>query len=126
MPYCRITVEKFVFDKIENIIFPIYNQKVSEQMTIFEEKREKIFSTRKVQDILNDINLQRENWFFEKEFDDNLEQNLNKNLARRQLRKALKYRKGCDEFEKMSHVTSPREKMKHCQIAYSVLKTVFY
>ena len=52
MPYCRITVEKFVFDKIENIIFPIYNQKVSEQMTIFEEKREKIFSTRKVQDIL--------------------------------------------------------------------------
>jgi hypothetical protein len=26
----------------------------------------------------------------------------------------------------MTHVTSPREKMKHCQIAYSILKTVFY
>jgi hypothetical protein len=26
----------------------------------------------------------------------------------------------------MTHVTSPREKMKHCQIAYSVIKTIFY
>jgi hypothetical protein len=29
MPYCRITVEKYIFDKIENIIYPIYNYKVS-------------------------------------------------------------------------------------------------
>lgn len=26
----------------------------------------------------------------------------------------------------MSFVTNPREKMKHCQIAYSVLKTLVY
>ena len=24
------------------------------------------------------------------------------------------------------HVKSPREKMKHCQISYSILKTIFY
>lgn len=35
MPYCRITVEKFIFDKIEHIIYPVYHQKVSEQMAIF-------------------------------------------------------------------------------------------
>jgi hypothetical protein len=26
----------------------------------------------------------------------------------------------------MAHVSNPREKMKHCQIAYSVLKAVVY
>lgn len=52
MPYCRITVEKYIFDKIENIIYPIYHQKVSEQMAIFEEKREKIFAVRKLKDVL--------------------------------------------------------------------------
>lgn len=51
MPYCRITVEKYVFEKIEKIINPIYVQKVSEQMSIFEEKRTKIFNTRKVKEL---------------------------------------------------------------------------
>lgn len=59
MPYCRITVEKFIFDKIENIIYPIYNHKVSEQLTIFEEKRNKIFNTRRLKDLFADINLEQ-------------------------------------------------------------------
>jgi hypothetical protein len=64
MPYCRITVEKFVFDRIEGIIFPIYCQKVGEQMAIFEEKRVKIFGTRKVRNIMQEINMEKENWCF--------------------------------------------------------------
>ena len=57
MPYCRITVEKYVFDRIEKVIYPIYKQNVNEQMEIYLEKKEKIFSTRRVKDIMEDINL---------------------------------------------------------------------
>jgi len=35
MPYCRISVEKYVFDKIENVIVPIYSHKNSLENTIF-------------------------------------------------------------------------------------------
>lgn len=48
MPYCRISVEKYVFDKIETIINSIYKFKASESTTIFEEKRNKIFTQKRL------------------------------------------------------------------------------
>ena len=42
-------------------------------MTIFEEKREKIFGTRKVKEIFAEINLDRQFWFFEEAFKQNEE-----------------------------------------------------
>lgn len=36
MPYCRISVERYVFDRIESIITPIYSHRASEQNAIFE------------------------------------------------------------------------------------------
>lgn len=47
-------------------------------MDVFEEKRKKIFSTRSVKQILNDINLDRENWCFEDGFNETLEDSLGK------------------------------------------------
>jgi hypothetical protein len=64
MPYCRISVEKYLFDKIDNIITPIYHHRASEQTTIFEEKRERIFAMKKLKDIFADINLESHNWIF--------------------------------------------------------------
>jgi len=40
-------------------------------MTIFDEKRNKIFTTRRLKDIFNDINLERHNWMLEEEFASN-------------------------------------------------------
>ena len=37
-------------------------------MECFEEKRNKIFETRKVREIFDDINLEEENWYFEEQF----------------------------------------------------------
>ncbi len=53
MPYCRISVEKYVFSQVENIIIPIYHYSSSEISNIFEEKRKKIFSTQPLAAILN-------------------------------------------------------------------------
>lgn len=57
MPYCRISVERYIFDRIDSIINPIYSHKTSEENAIFEEKRAKIFTHKKLKDIFSDINL---------------------------------------------------------------------
>ena len=53
MPYCRISVEKYVFSQVENIIIPIYHYSSSEISNIFEEKRKKIFNTQSLGAILD-------------------------------------------------------------------------
>ena len=57
MPYCRISVEKYTFDKIEKIITPIYSQKNSLQNTVFVEKRNKLLSQKKLKELLTEIHL---------------------------------------------------------------------
>ena len=52
MPYCRISVEKYTFDKIEKILASIYSQKNSLDNVIFQEKRAKILSQKKLKEIL--------------------------------------------------------------------------
>jgi hypothetical protein len=64
MPYCRISVERYIFDRIDAVINPIYSHKASEENAIFEEKRARIFSQKKLKDIFADINLERHNWIF--------------------------------------------------------------
>jgi hypothetical protein len=44
MPYCRVSVEKFVFNQVENIVAPLYHFAWSEVDNILEEKRKKIFA----------------------------------------------------------------------------------
>ena len=46
MPYCRVSVEKYVFTQVESIIVPVYHFAWSEVDNIFEEKRKKIFATK--------------------------------------------------------------------------------
>ena len=52
MPYCRISVEKYTFDRIEKILASIYSQKNSLDNVIFQEKRAKILSQKKLKEIL--------------------------------------------------------------------------
>lgn len=52
MPYCRVSVEKYVFTQVENIIVPVYHCAWSEVDNIFEEKRKKIFATKSLTLIL--------------------------------------------------------------------------
>lgn len=53
MPYCRVSVEKYIFSQIDNIINPIYHFAYSEIDNIFEEKRKKIFSTKSLESIFD-------------------------------------------------------------------------
>lgn len=52
MPYCRVSVEKYVFTQVEAIIQPAYHFAWSEMDNTFEEKRKKIFSTKSLSLIL--------------------------------------------------------------------------
>ena len=35
MPYCRISVERYIFDRIQPVIAPIYSHKTAEENAIF-------------------------------------------------------------------------------------------
>lgn len=59
MPYCRVSVEKYVFAQIDHLIIPIYNLSFSEVDNIFEEKRKKIFNTKTLATILDEIGLSK-------------------------------------------------------------------
>lgn len=39
---------------------------------------------------------------------------------------AQKYAKACQELRRIGDTQSPREKVKHCQIMYTYLKTIIY
>lgn len=57
MPYCRVSVEKFVFAQVENIVIPVYHLAFSEVDSVVEEKRKKIFGTMRLSLILEEIGL---------------------------------------------------------------------
>ncbi len=57
MPYCRVSVEKYIFSQIDTIIIPIYHLAFSEVDNIFDEKRKKIFSSKSLAAILDEIGL---------------------------------------------------------------------
>ena len=65
MPYCRVSVETYVFGQVENILVPVYHYKWSEVDNIFKEKRKIIFSNKSLQTILEEIGLPKELWFLE-------------------------------------------------------------
>lgn len=92
MPYCRISVERYIFDRIQPVIAPIYSHKTAEENAIFEEKRARIFSLKKLREIFNEINLEQYNWLFESGTEDNLD----RVVSLQEARKSLKYRKACE------------------------------
>ena len=60
MPYCRISVEKYVFEKIHPTLFAIYQTKNAADNKIFDKKIGAIFDTMTPQVIFNDISLSPE------------------------------------------------------------------
>jgi L-amino acid N-acyltransferase YncA len=92
MPYCRISVERYIFDRIQPAIVPIYSHKTAEENAIFEEKRARIFSQKRLREIFAEINLEQYNWLFELGAEDKLECVVTVQEAR----KSLKYRRACE------------------------------
>jgi hypothetical protein len=92
MPYCRISVERYIFDRIQPVIAPIYSHKTAEENAIFQEKRARIFSQKKLREIFSEINLEQYNWLFEPGAEENLERVVSVHEAR----KSLKYRRACE------------------------------
>jgi hypothetical protein len=63
MPYCRVSVEKFVFNQVENIVAPLYHFAWSEVDNILEEKRKKIFANNSLTAIFDEVGLPKDLWF---------------------------------------------------------------
>lgn len=60
MPYCRISVEKYVFEKTHATLFGIYQAKNQAEDAIFQEKLKAIFSTLTPERIFEDISLSQD------------------------------------------------------------------
>lgn len=57
MPYCRVSVEKYIFSQVEAIVLPVYQFSWSEVDSVVGEKRQKIFNTMSLSQIFEEIGL---------------------------------------------------------------------
>lgn len=114
MPFMKIAVEKYIFDRTETAIKSMYEFKNREVSEKFKAKKAKILSTMTKEEIFEEVLL-------------------NKNFRNIKTNTPAEERGGvefcavaCPEFEKIAQTSSPREKIKHCQLMYAQLKAYFY
>lgn len=62
MPYCRVSVEKYVCEKLNDTIYPIYSARRAKMEAEFRAKRERILEEWSVKDIYGEVGLVRKNW----------------------------------------------------------------
>lgn len=59
LPYFKISVEKYVFDKVEPLVKDIYQEKAGSIERNFLEKREKIIKTLTIKEIFQEVDLNK-------------------------------------------------------------------
>lgn len=121
MPFFRISIEKYVFDKTEPLLKTIYIKKYQDTTKVFAEKRRRIVSSMTAKQIFEEVLLNK---------DLQLANNLELTGGERPLsevRKNIPFCElACPYLEKIGFTSNPREKIKHCQIMYAQLKSYFY
>jgi hypothetical protein len=108
----KIAAEKYIFDRAETVLRAMYLHRDRPTSELFQQKKQKIISNLTTQQIYTEVLL-------------------NNSLASIPCANPL-VRGGvefcvvaCPELEKAALASSPREKMKHCQLMYAQLKFYF-
>ncbi|KRX10706.1 hypothetical protein PPERSA_08701 [Pseudocohnilembus persalinus] len=128
MPYCKISVEKYVFSKIENTLMALYIQKNNENQKKFNTKRQKILNKLSIKQIFSFLDSNKKYWLVkgvsEKENCKkkiNLEDDTEKAIAQEN-DTSKPYNNAISEIQKISHCSNPREKLKCIMMMRSMMR----
>jgi len=67
MPFCKASVEKYIFDKVYNHLFEIYKSKYEKVSTMFTERSQQILEGTNPVDHLKFLDIPKKFWLLNKD-----------------------------------------------------------
>lgn len=115
MPYCKMSIEKYIFGKVFDLLFSLYNYKYKEMNECFEEKRSIIQQKYSIIQLLNMLESKEKYHLILNK--STFEEDLRKNLIKKPYTEAIK------EINKCHLSSSPREKLKCIMMVHAMMKS---
>eukprot|EP01017_Pseudomicrothorax_dubius_P028539 TRINITY_DN3392_c0_g1_i7.p1 TRINITY_DN3392_c0_g1~~TRINITY_DN3392_c0_g1_i7.p1 ORF type:complete len:505 (-),score=100.34 TRINITY_DN3392_c0_g1_i7:133-1647(-) len=118
MPYCRFAVEKYLFEKLYECIFPMYLLKNREMIEDFRAMKEKL-STSTLQRVLTSLDIPKKFWLFTEARGSDLLSMPLKEIPDM----AMPYASAIIELDKMEKLRNPREKLNCLLMLQSLMRS---
>jgi len=118
MPFCKTSVEKFIFEKVFTNLYGMYQLKFEKQSTMFREKTAEILKEKNPLKHLKYLDVPLKFWLIHA---DRLDEN--KELKEPLQDYEIPYINAINEFAKISKVRSPKEKLGVLLMMHSLMKS---